>query len=188
MKYLYNEFSILLKADKELSKQEKFQMHHLLVKMYPRFKNLFDRNEYYSTVKPQMNFLVKKADELIGTGKFLWRNIKIKNESIKLFALGMVVAKQYQNRGIGTKLVSLSIQNAKKRKADLLYASTSNPKVKKILSKLKFRIIKAPIFYKDAISKDLTREKETAYIFEFKKGLMEKINILSQVYLGVGPI
>src|SRR3989339_165293 len=107
MKYLYKEFSIFLKADKELSKEEKFQMHNLLVKMYPRFKKLFDSNEYYSTVKPQMNFLVKKANKLIGTGKFLWRNVRIKNESVKLFALGMVVEKQYQNRGIGTKLVKL---------------------------------------------------------------------------------
>ena len=188
MKYLYKKFSILLKADKQLSKEEKFQMHRLLVKMYPRFKNLFDKNEYFSTVRPQMNFLVKKAGELIGTGKFLWRNIKIKNESIKLFAFGMVVAKRYQNQGIGTKIVALSIQNAKKRKADLLYASTSNSKVKKMLSQLKFQIITAPIFYKDVISKDLTREKGAAYIFEFKPGLKEKINILTQIYLGVGPI
>ena len=55
----FRNFSFFLKTDKELSKREKCQMHDLLIKMYPPFKTLFDKHGYYSTVKPQMEFLIK---------------------------------------------------------------------------------------------------------------------------------
>ena len=188
LKKSLKEFSVCLKEDRRLSKKEKTQMHGLLVKMYPAFKSLFDKHGYYSTVRPQMNFLIKRDKMLVATGKFLWRNVGIKNKTFKLFALGMVVAKEYQNRGLGTKLVQLSIENARKRKADILYGSTSNLKVKKILTKLGFQRLTAPIFYKDITTKEIKREKEFAYVFEFKKGLFEKLNALPRIYIGKGPI
>jgi len=183
-------FSFILKNDRELSREEKIQMHNLLVKTYPKpsFVRLYNKHGYYSTVKPQMNFLIKKEGLLVGTGKFLWRNIKIKNETIKLFVFGMVVAKEYQNRGLGTNIVKLSIENAKKRKANALFASTSQSKVKKMLSGLGFKEIKTPIFYKDATIKRIKKSTNSVYIFEFKKGLMEKINSLPKIYIGLGPI
>jgi len=182
------QFSISLKEDKKLSKKEKTQMHDLLVKMYPAFKGLFDKHGYYSTIRPQMNFLIKRDKMLVATGKFLWRNVKLEIETIKLFAFGMVVAKEYQNRGLGTKLVQLSIENASKRKADILYGSTSNLKVKKILTKLGFQRLTAPIYYKDITTKEIKREREFAYVFEFKQGLLENLNTLQRIYIGSGPI
>ncbi|MCG2691768.1 GNAT family N-acetyltransferase, partial [Microgenomates group bacterium] len=100
----------------------------------------------------------------------------------------MVVAKEYQNRGLGTKLVQLSIENASKRKADILYGSTSNPKVKKMLTKLGFQRLTAPIYYKDITTKEIKREREFAYVFEFKQGLLENLNTLQRIYIGSGPI
>jgi len=182
------QFSISLKEDKKLSKKEKTQMHGLLVKMYPAFKSLFDKHGYYSTVRPQRNFLIKRDEMLVATGKFLWRKVRLKNKTIKLFAFGMVVAKEYQNQGLGTKLAQLSIENARKRKADILYGSTSNPKVKKILTKLGFQRLTAPVFYKDITTKEINKEREFVYVFEFRQGLLEELNALPRIYIGLGPI
>ena len=182
------EFSFFLKTDKQLSRVEKNQMHNLLVRTYPSFRNLFDKHGYYSTVKPQMNFLIKNDDILVGTGKFLWRKIEIKSGGIKLFAFGMVVANEYQNRGLGTALVKLCIKEAKERGGEILYASTSNLKVKRMLDKVKFQKLNVPIFYRDAITGRIKREKTSVYIFELTKGLTKRINTLSKIYIGVGPI
>lgn len=188
-KYL-KEFSFVLKKDKELSGKEKNQMHDLLVKTYPKpsFIRLYNKHGYYSTVKPQMNFLIKKGSKLVGTGKFLWRNIKIDGETIKLFAFGMVVAKEYQNKGLGTNIIRLSIKNAKRKNGDIVYASTSNQKVKKMLVKLDFAMLKIPVFYKDVTTKKIKRSKNSVYMFELKKGLVKKINSLPKIYIGIGPI
>ncbi len=179
-----------MKKDKELLGKEKKQMHDLLVRTYPKrfFIKLYNKHGYYSTVKPQMNFLIKKDNKLVGTGKFLWRNVEIDSETIKLFAFGMVVAKEYQNKGLGTKIIRLSIKNAKIKEGDIVYASTSRQKVKKMLIKLGFTMLKIPVFYKDVITKKIKRNSTSAYIFEFKKGLTKKINSLPKIYIGLGPI
>lgn len=163
-------------------------MHDLLVKMYPPFKFLFDKHRYYSTVKPQMEFLIKGKNKLIGTGKFLWRNVKIKDEKIKLFAFGMVIDKPYQRQGMGTKLIQLNKEEAKRRGADLLYGSTSNPKVERMLKKAGFKKLKVFVIYKDAITKEIKKESSSVYVFEFKKGLVAKLNKLEHFYIGIGPI
>ncbi len=184
----FKNFSFFLKTDKELSKREKCQMHDLLVKMYPPFKALFDKHGYYSTVKPQMNFLIKEGDKLISTGKFLWRNVKIKDEKIKLFAFGIVVNKPYQKQGVGTDLTWLNKKEAKKRKADLLYGSTSNQKVERMLEELGFEKLRTLVMYKDATTKEIKKESSSVYVFEFKKGLIDKLNKLEYFYIGIGPI
>jgi len=184
----FRNFSFFLKTDKELSKREKCQMHDLLIKMYPPFKTLFDKHGYYSTVKPQMEFLIKDGDKLIGTGKLLWRNVKIKGGIVKLFAFGMVVDKPYQKQGIGTELIRLNKKEVKKRKADLLYGSTRNQKVERMLEKARFEKLKVLVMYKDTITKKIKKERSSAYVFEFKKGLVDELNKLEHFYIGIGPI
>ena len=181
-------FSFFLKTDKQLSRVEKNQMHNLLVRMYPSFRDLFDKHGYYSTVKPQMNFLIKNDGALVGTGKFLWRVVMIKNASTKLFAFGMVIAKEHQNKGLGTTLIKLCIKEARKRNGDILYGSTGNSRVKRMLNKLGFRKLNTPVFYKDVVMRNVKKEKTSVYIFELTKGLTKRINTLSKIYIGVGPI
>lgn len=186
--YHFKSFSFFLKIDKELSKREKRQMHDLLVKMYPSFKYFFDKNGYYSTVKPQMNFLIKETDKLVGTGKFLWRNVKVNDKKAKLFAFGMVVDKPYQKQGIGTKLILLTKDESKKRNADLLYGSTTNRKVERMLKGAGFKKLKVPVMYKDAVAKVNKKESNPVYVFEFKKGLINRLNKLAHLYIGIGPV
>lgn len=183
-----SKYFFFLKKDKELSEKEKKQIHYLLIRTYPTPKSYYKNNRYYSTVKPQMNFLIKKDNELIGTGKFLWRNVKAKDKNIKLFAFGVVIAKKYQNKKLGTRLIQLSIKEAKQRKADLLYGSTSNLILKRIFNKLNFQKIETHVFYKNIKTKKIERDKNSAFGFEFKKGIIKKINKLPQFYIGNGRI
>jgi len=163
-------------------------MHDLFVRMYPPFKTFYDKHGYYSTIKPQMEFLIKSGDKLIGGGKFLWRDVKIEDRKIKLFGFGMVVDKPYQKQGIGTKLILLNKKEAKKRKADLLYGGTHNPIVEKMLKRSGFKRLKTVVKYKDTKTKKIKKGSSSVYVFEFKKGLTDKINKLESFYIGTGPI
>jgi N-acetylglutamate synthase-like GNAT family acetyltransferase len=181
-------FKFILKKDENLSREDKEEMHNLLVATYPKFKKLFDKHGYYSTVKPQMNFLVKRNKELVGTGKFLWKSIKFNKETIKLFAFGVVIKRNYQGKGLGTHLTKLDIKEAKKRGGDILYASASTKRAENMISKLGFKRIIAKVLYKDVLSKKIVEEKNPVYVFEFKKCLLKKLNSLPKFYIGLGPI
>ena len=92
-----------------LTKEEKQQMMHLMIATYPAFKKYYLKNKYYSTVKPQMEHLIKDNNILIGVGKLLWRKIKIGETSIKLFAFGVLITKKYQGKGLGTEIIKKDI-------------------------------------------------------------------------------
>jgi len=181
-------FDFYLKKDSELSCGEKSEMHNLLVDNFPDFKRIYDKHGYYSTIRPQMSFLVKKEGVLVGTGKFLWKNINIGRRSIKLFGFGLIIAKKYQGIGLGTALAKLDIAKARDKGADLLYGSTSNKIVIKMLSNLGFKSVITKVFYKDFETEVKKEEKKHIFCFEFKKGLIKRINTLPEVYIGVGPI
>jgi GNAT superfamily N-acetyltransferase len=183
-----NNFSFFLKTPRELSEKEKEEMHDKFVRLYPPFKSFYDKNRYYSTIKPQIIYLVKEEDKLAGSAKLLWHNIKVNNETIKFFAFGMLIDDSYQKQGIGTRLVRLEKKEAKERKAGLLYAASKNPHVEKMLEKAGFKKLKTIVKYKDSITKEIKKESNFIYVFEFKKGLINKINKLEQFYIGIGPI
>lgn len=184
----FKDFSFFLKTAKELSNKEKDEMHEHLVKLYPAFRIFYEKNKYYSTIKPQLNLVVRKNDILVGVGKFLWRNAKIKDEKIKLFVFGMLIDNPYQGQGIGTEMIRLDMQEARKRKASLLYGSTANPIMEKIMIKEGFKKIKVPVTYKDLLTKEIKKESNPVYVFEFEKGLISKINKLKSFHIGIGPI
>lgn len=183
-----NDFSFFLKRDRELSKEEKEQMHDSLVRLFPPFKVFYDKNKYYSTIKPQMTFLVKKGDELVGSGKLLWKTVKMGKSRLKFFGFGLLIEKPYQKNGIGTAMLRLAKEAAKKQKADLLYGSTDNPIAEIMLERDGFRRIKTTIIYKEALTKEMEKEKRIAYAFELKRGLVDKINKLDNFYIGIGPV
>lgn len=184
----FKDFSFFLRMDKELSRKEKCEIHELAVRLFPLFKDLYDEHGYYSTVKPQISFLIRKENELIGAGKLLWRNVKVENENIKLFAFGMLIDDLYQGKGIGTEMIDLNKKEAGKRKADLLYGSTNSQIMWKMLIKSGFKRIKVPITYKDSTTKEIKKGDNYVYLFEFKKGLINKVNKLKAFYVGIGPI
>lgn len=184
----FKDFSFFLKTDRELSDKEKEELHKHLIKLYPAFKVFYDKNKYYSSIKPQITFLIRKDDNLVGAGKLLWHNIKIKERKIKLFGFGMLIEKSCQGKGIGTEMIKINKQEAKKRNADLLYGSTDNPIMEKIFDKAGFKKIESAVIYKDALTGKIKRENNRAYVFEFKKGLIKEINKSESFYIGIGPI
>lgn len=186
--YHLNNFSFFFKKPRELSEKEKEEMHDKLVRLYPPFKIFYDKNRYYSTIKPQIIYLVKEEEKLVGSAKLLWRNVKVDDETIKLFAFGMTIDGQYQKQGIGTRLVRLEKQEAKERNADLLYGASKNPHVEKMLMKEGFKKLQTIVKYKDSLTREIKKESNFIYVFEFKKGLINKINKLEQFYIGIGPV
>ncbi len=190
IKNFFKEFSFLLKKDEQLTLKDKAQMHDLLIKTYPLFSKYYKKNKYYSTIKPQMNYLIreKSSDKIIGTGKFLWRNIKFNDEKIRLFAFGLIIDKKFQNKGLGTQLIREGLKQAKKMKADLYYSSTSSPGVKKLLEKLGFKKLSSKVVFKHALTGKKQEQKNDAYVFGFKKGVIDKINSMKKIDIGIGPI
>ena len=171
-----------------LTKEEKQQMMHLMIATYPAFKKYYLKNKYYSTVKPQMEHLIKDNNILIGVGKLLWRKIKIGETSIKLFAFGVLITKKYQGKGLGTEIIKKDIIESKKRAADILYGSTTNLVAEKIIKKLGFQKLNTSVFYKDSETEKIKKESDRVWVYEFKKGIISKIRNLKKFYIGIGPL
>ena len=162
---------------------------HLSIAEYPAFKRYYLKHKYYSVVRPQMEFSIKKEGrDIIGTGKFLWRTIEVNKKPVRLFAFGVLIAKQYQKQGLGSELVRRSIVEAKKRGADLLYGSTSNPIMAKVLRRLGFKRLHTAVLYKNGETKKVERESAKAYTFEFKRGLIREIESHGKLFIGRGPL
>ncbi len=163
-------------------------MMRLMIATYPAFKKYYLRNKYYSTVKPQMENLIKESGRIVGVGKFLWRRLMIGQKPIKFFAFGALIAKKYQKQGLGSRLIVKNIKEAKKRGADILFGSTLNPIAEKIVQKLGFQKLSIPIHYKDVESGKIKKESGRVWVFEYKKGLLGKIEKLPKFYIGAGPL
>lgn len=183
MKYVID-----LKKTKGLTKKEKEQLMEFMIEMYPRFKKYYAKNKYYSTVRPQMVHIVKDGDTIVGTGKLLHRKIKIQKRSLTLFAFGVLIGKKHQKQGLGKLIVKRSVREAKALGGDLVYGSTANPIAKKMLFDLGFQKMTAPIYYKDAETKKILREKNDVFVFTYKKKVFNELNELKKKYIGTGPI
>lgn len=177
-----------LKNVGELTKKEKEQLTPLMIDTYPKFKKYYLKNKYYSVVRPQMIHLIKDGNVIVGTGKFLWRTIKIGTISIKFFAFGRLITKAYQGKGLGGKLTEKNLKEARRRGADMLYCCTSNPIAEKTSRRLGFKQLHIPVLYKHAQSEKIKKERGRIWIYEFKKGLFEQIEKLSKLYIGIGPV
>jgi len=177
-----------LKRGEDLSKDEENQLMYLSISEYPEFEKYYRKNKYYSTIKPQMEYLVKRGDKIIGSAKFLWKKIKIQSKKINFFALGVLISKEYQGVGIGYRLTVKLIEEARKRNADIFYCTTINPIAEKILNKLGFINFKTKVFYKDVQSKKLTEETEKIYLLEFTEGVLDFIKQQDSLHIGIGPI
>ncbi|GEM_PF-3191995 len=187
-KETYKEVTFYLKMDEELTAKDKNELHKFLMRMYPAFANYYKKNKYYSTVKPQMHFLVRtKTNKLVGSGKFLWRTVKSRLGNVKLFAFGVLIDPDFQSKGLGSHIIKSCIKEADKRNADLLYGTTANPAVGKWLSKLGLKKLKCKVYYTSTTGKK-TREKNPAFVLEFKKGLVKNMNSLYEFNIGVGPL
>lgn len=181
-------YKFYLKKVGDLTSQEKEQLMRLMIETYPPFKKYYLKNKYYSTVRPQMENVIKDGESVIGAGKLLHRKIKAGATHISFFAFGLLIAKEHREKGLGTKLIAKNIMEAKKRGADVLYGSTANPSAERIVKKLGFKKLHVPIYYKDAETKKIREEKNGVWVFEFKKGLVDKIDGLKRFYIGTGPL
>lgn len=182
------DYKFVLKKIGELSSDEKEKIMRLSIKMYPAFKKYYLKNKYYSTVRPQLVNIIKSKENIVGTGKLLWRKIEINKKSAKLIAFGVLISKACQKKGLGTKVVLNNIKAAIKMKADILYGTTASPIAKKMMKKIGFKKIRTPIYYKDRETGKINKEKNSVYIFELKKGAIDKIKKLTRLYIGTGPL
>ena len=183
-----SKYKFYLKKVSELTAQEKEQMMRLMIATYPAFKKYYLKNKYYSTVKPQMENLIKDRDEIVGVGKLLWRKMVVGKTPIKFFAFGVLIAKKYQKRGLGSTLIAKDIKEAKKRGADILYGSTINPAAEKIVKKLGFKKLTTPVFYRHTKTGKIKKETGRVWVFEFRNGLIESVEKLPKFYIGIGPL
>lgn len=186
----FNGFKYYLKEDRELTAKEKEELHTFLIKMYPAFARYYKKNRYYSTIKPQMTCLIREPTSkvLVGSGKFLWSTLKTEIGTLKLFAFGVLIDTEFQKEGLGTHLIKMFIKLAGKKNADLLYGSTENPTVHKMLSRLGFKKITCPVVYVNGVTGKRETQTINSYALEFKKGIVDKINTLKKFDIGIGPM
>lgn len=181
-------YKYLYKTNDEIDRKLKEEIYKLATKIYPDFRKYFKKNRYYSTVKPQLILLVFDKNKLIGYGKLLWRNLKLVKSQIKFSACGFIVDSLYQKEGIGTKMLDLSINQAKEIKADVLYASTTNPNAIKMLEKKSFKKITTKLTYTEALTNKDVEEIGHAYCLELTDGILKEINSLPFFHIGIGPV
>ncbi|MBS3092982.1 GNAT family N-acetyltransferase [Candidatus Pacearchaeota archaeon] len=130
--------------------------------------------------------MIKKDGKLIGQGKFLWRNLALKNKKIKLAAFGLIIDREYQGKGLGKNLVQLQIKEAVRIKADILYGTTKNPIAEKILKNLGFVKIDIPVFYIEVLTKKKKKEENNVYVLEIQKGILDRIRKEKKLLIGDG--
>lgn len=183
----FKEFSFEFKNSDDLTDAEIEKIQSLSIKLYPAFKKYYKKNCYYSTIKPQIILLIKKDNIIIGKGKFQWTGVKVGKKIIKLYSFGLLIDKKYHKKGIGTHAIKLDIQKAKKMGADVLFGSSSNSVVDKICKKLGFRILTCKVVYTTPERKRKIYT-DNCYVYEFKKGTINKINSLEEFDVGVGPL
>ena len=183
-----SKYKFYFKKTTNLTKEEKNKMMHLMIATYPAFKKYYLKNKYYSTVKPQFEHLIMINKNLVGVGKLLWRKVKIGNQFIKFFAFGVLISKKHQGKSLGTTLIKKDIVEAKKRRADILFGSTTNQIAEGIVKKLGFKNLICPVFYTNVEIGKIEKENHRVWIYEFKKGLINKIENLQKFYIGTGPL
>lgn len=183
-----NEFRFLVKNGVELTEEEKERLMQTSIAEYPPFAEYYKKNKYYSVIKPQMVGLVLHGNEIVGKGKLLWQEVEVDADKIKLFGFGVLIDKTYQGRGLGTQLIKLYIEKARELGGDVLYGSTENPVVDKMLPELGFKRLTVPVEYTHAVTGERVHEKNRVYVYELKPGILEIIESLPMLYLGQGPI
>ncbi len=187
---IFKGYEFYFKQDKELAEEEKEELHAFLIKMYPAFAKYYKKNRYYSTIRPQITCLIREpaSRSLVGSGKFLWSALKTKIGALKLCAFGVLIDTEFQRAGLGTYLIKTFIKMAGEKNADLLYGSTKNPVVQKMLARLGFKEIRCPVTYVNGVTGKKEKQTISSYAFEFRKGLVDEINALKEFDIGVGPM
>jgi len=181
-------YRYIFKRSDEIDFKQKEEIYTLAIKVYPDFKKYFEKNRYYSTVKPQLILLVFDENKLIGYGKFLWRNLKLRENTIKFSACGLLVDSMYQKQGIGINMLDVSIAKAKELNADILYASSTNPNAIKMLEKRGFKKITTKVIHTEVLTNKEIEEIDQAFGLELTDGILKEINSLPFFHIGLGPI
>jgi GNAT superfamily N-acetyltransferase len=180
---------INLKDAGELTDLEKEEHMALSIRMYPEFAELYKKNRYYSSIRPQKVWNIRHEGMLIGTGKFLWKDIDVNNVKRKMCGFGVLVLDDYQRKGIGKQIIAENIEETKRVGGDFLYASTSNEIVDRILEKAGFMPLTTPVVYnKPGEAEKHTDSKSRSYIYEITPGMYAEIEDLEEFDIGDGPV
>lgn len=189
---LSNDFEFRFVKNSDLSSSLIEEIYSFNTRMYPDFKRYYQKNRYYSSIKPQMVLLVFDDKKLIATGKFLLRKLKItKDFKINFFVFGFLVDNNYQKKRVGSQMMKRFINKAKEQGADILFGTTANPNAVKLMEKNKFQEITVSLTYTDAISgktEYANGGKDQAFGYEFRGGLIEQLNSLDSLHLTKGPL
>lgn len=177
-----------MKRGEELSEGEKDEMMELSIAEYPAFEAYYRKHKYYSAVKPQMVGLVISDRKIVGLGKFLWRDLEIAGNKIRLCVFGVLIASAHHREGLGTALVTRQLEEARRVGGDLLYGTTTNPAAEEMLKKLGFRELSVPTDYVDADSGETVRQASRAYAYELTSGACASLESQPILHLGEGPL
>lgn len=183
-------FSFLRNED--LTAKQKDEIFELHVEVYPSFKSYYEKNRYYSSIKPQILLTVYDGDHLAATGKLLWKNLVHETlGSINFFGFGFLIRAPYQNQGVGKKILQLYIHKTRELKGDLLYGTSNNPVITNGAFKYGFKRLTTHIVYTDTLTNaqsTVSQNNLQPFAYEFKSGLIDQINQLKEFNIGVGPV
>lgn len=183
-----DDFRIVLTSGDALTDEQKDTLMALSIAEYPPYEKYYRVNKYYSVIKPQIIGLILRDDEIVGDGKLLWQDVKLPDQSIKFFGLGLTIRKEYQGKGLGTELIRQFMHKAEELGADILYATSDSLVIDHILSKFGFSKLMTPVEYTHALSGEREKEEKTAYVYLYSKNILESIQKLPVFYIGQGPV
>lgn len=187
-----NGYKFEFKDSSDLTAEEIEKSYQLNTLTYPDFARFYEKNRFYSSIRPQKQLMVWDGDKLIGNGKFQWKDLEIPTIGpIKFFVFGFLVEKNYQNQGVGAEMLGKYVTEAQRMGGDLLYGTTENPIAASMMTKFGFKSIQIPLNYTDVLSKELVEFNQSGkegFAYEFRDGLVDRINNLSSLDLGIGPL
>jgi len=181
-------FDIILKEAGEITDEEKEELMQLSIEMFPEYADLYRKNKYYSAFEPQKSWLVRHEGKIVGTGKFLWKDLSFDDVTLRMCGFGGLVLDMYQQKGIGTSILEAAIQETQRASGDFLYASTENGVADEMLLAQGFELLNVPVVYNQPGENEVLPLNKRIYVYEITPGTLDKLKAQETLNIGDGPV
>ena len=183
------EFTYILKKNNELTDEEIEGMYQLNVKMYPSFKDQYEKNRYYSYTKPEKVMMVFDGEKLVADVNYSHRTIFLpkQNKFVKLAYWGILVDEDYQRNGIGSTVAKKMQEETKNNGYNVLFATTQGEAERLMLSSGFIKSETKFVWFDDQLNEhQIIRDKNyVPYVWFTGEDVFANEEC---VFLGTGPI
>lgn len=175
-----------------LTREEIESLHEFLVRMYPDFAPYYERNRYYSAVKPDRILRVIHDSSIIASAKMLWRPVQLHDGTAMLFACGgILVDTAWQRHGLGKQIGQQLVTLGRSQNAHIIFGSTKHPLLLQLLPRYGCTPLAMTIHYTDTTNGQRSTLEALGLVamgYELQSGAIARLTQESAIDLGTGPL